>query len=276
MIIKSIPPLVTLWENDYISEIIQRLQVSENLKILIYSENYPNIANEILQICSSFKPDIIIHLSDEWGDWENKTDIYQCAAIVFRQYSHKHYPELKHVYQIPLGYMNHFGHKDQTIMKVQERNHVWGFCGDFCKKSHDGKSSEHILPRLIKFRHFLQKTKPEDMFKIYNNSVFMPNRRGNITLDCFRIYEAALAGCIPIIQGHIDELRNTFKFNLNSDIVPFIFTQNLEIELDNILHISEDTDKLQDLSNRCVIWFDNQITSIVKKIEEYDKQKYGM
>ncbi len=58
------------------------------------------------------------------------------------------------------------------------------------------------------------------MFDVYNDSIFIPNGRGNFTLDCFRIYEAILSGCIPVIVGKNEELDTIFYYN--NDKPPFI------------------------------------------------------
>ena len=36
---------------------------------------------------------------------------------------------------------------------------------------------------------------------IYSQSIFVFNGRGNVFLDCFRLYEAIIAGAIPVIVG---------------------------------------------------------------------------
>ena len=41
----------------------------------------------------------------------------------------------------------------------------------------------------------------------------MPVGRGNKSLDCFRLYEAIVAGAIPVICGPIEEINVTFNFN---------------------------------------------------------------
>ena len=51
---------------------------------------------------------------------------------------------------------------------------------------------------------------PRDMFDIYNNSIFVVNGRGNSNLDCYRIYEAIVAGAIPVIVGKQEEINITF------------------------------------------------------------------
>jgi hypothetical protein len=53
---------------------------------------------------------------------------------------------------------------------------------------------------------------PSDMAEIYRNAIFAPNGRGNVSLDCFRLYEAIVCGAIPVIIGTDEEIDRTFWY----------------------------------------------------------------
>ena len=57
-----------------------------------------------------------------------------------------------------------------------------------------------------------QTIKPYELFDLYRESLFVPIGRGNISLDCFRIYEAIVAGAIPVMCGTNQEIEMTFNF----------------------------------------------------------------
>ena len=54
-----------------------------------------------------------------------------------------------------------------------------------------------------------------EMGQIYNNTVFVIVGRGWISLDCFRIYEAIIAGAIPLVVGDPTEISRLFHYNGN-------------------------------------------------------------
>ena len=58
-----------------------------------------------------------------------------------------------------------------------------------------------------------------DLYIYYSNTYFCPVGQGHISYDCFRIYEAISAGCIPIVVGNYSVIMNTFKCYMNSDTI---------------------------------------------------------
>ena len=56
-----------------------------------------------------------------------------------------------------------------------------------------------------------------DLYTYYSNTYFCPVGQGHISYDCFRIYEAISAGCIPIVVGNYSVIINTFKCYMNSN-----------------------------------------------------------
>jgi hypothetical protein len=255
-----------LWEYQYLNTILNPYFDSD-IKIFIYSENDNNI-NEIIIFKESFKPDILIHLSDEWGIWNWQSMMYKNVKLIFRQYMFGHYPKFDNLFHIPLGFNNNFLKNKSPIKKIEERKNIWGFCGNINKENRLGIDN-NILNIFEKYPHeYIIKTEPENMFNVYNNSIFMINRRGNVSLDCLRIYEACMTGCIPIVQGNYKELLNTFSFNLNKETVPFIFIENYQDFDNRMKDLLEDKILLQNMSYSCISWFNNQIKCIQDKINE--------
>jgi hypothetical protein len=262
----SSDPIENFWERDFLNNILEPYR-DKNIKILIYSENTKD-KNSVLNFKINFKPDIIFHISDEWGNWHWQNHMYENVQLVFRQYMFQEYPKLSNVYQIPLGYMNDYLKLQKPIKKIKDRENFWGFCGNIETKEWQ-TSKNKIKQNLDKFPHkHIFRTEPENMFDVYNNSIFMPNRRGNKSLDCLRIYEACIVGCIPIIEGSLNESIETFSFNLNNDKVPFIFIENYENNISKIEKLYNDKELLQKMSDDCIIWFNNQMSSIHEKIKE--------
>lgn len=104
---------------------------------------------------------------------------------------------------------------------------------------------------------------PQKCFEIYNNSIFVICGRGNHSLDCFRIYEAIVAGSIPVIMGTLDEINVTFNYNDN--IPPFIYDNNWERIVVRCNLLLKDFDKLQKMQDMLLKWWSNE-TSVIRKL----------
>ena len=257
--------LDNLWECD----MFQHITYGTDYPILIYSQNTPNIEDIILGVKNYVKPKVIIHLSDEWKVSSKQRLIYEDTPLVLRQYSYAHLGQFNNVVQIPLGCMN--GYKvHKHINPVDKREYIFGFCGDLLKGGRRYINNSDILQFISKYKNYcMPDISVWDMSDIYNNSIFMPNRRGNMSLDCLRIYESCSNGCIPIIKGNLQELCDTFRFNINNEPLPFIFCEQYDEvfknKLDNLLN---DTRKLQIMSDACRNWYKKQIEDINKKLRE--------
>jgi hypothetical protein len=89
-----------------------------------------------------------------------------------------------------------------------------------------------------------------------NNSIFVICGRGNCSLDCFRIYEAIVAGAIPVIVGNLDEIQTTFNYNNN--YIPFIHDDSWEKVVVKCNDLLKDYDKLEQIRNDLKSWWNNE------------------
>ena len=80
-----------------------------------------------------------------------------------------------------------------------------------------------------------------EMFNLYLRSRFVPVGRGQLALDCFRIYEAIIAGAIPIVVGDDKEIQRTFNFSgsVGLEMPPAVFKPTWEEALDECRNMSE-------------------------------------
>jgi len=85
-------------------------------------------------------------------------------------------------------------------------------------------------------------------------------------LDCFRIYEAIVAGAIPVIVGSSYEITNTFNYDNN--IPPFIYDETWEKVVIKCTNLLNDVEELQKIQDNLITWWDNKILSIQKLIME--------
>lgn len=214
------------WEIDYIKELFSQkdlipLDLSKEYEleniVVVFTSNvhsYEKIKEFVIRV----KPICIVHLSDEWGTKPEYQELCKYTKILLRQYRHPSYPTYSNIYSIPLGYMNKMFNTSSTSLDLKpcsERSIPWSFIGNM-------KSDRYNL--VIKFSGWKtgivrNNVKPLEMASIYMDTCFVPCGRGNVTLDCFRLYEAAICGAIPVVVGSDKEIDETF----GGDRPPWIF-----------------------------------------------------
>lgn len=239
-----------------------------NNNILIFSSNelgYDDINN----IVNKLNPLIIIHLSDEGGNIKEYNMLANKTKLLLREYNHFGYNNYNNIYQIPLGYMqkmlsntNNLSSTNRTDIKsMNDRKYIWSFIGNI-------KQDRLQLINLFKKNfnsYFCDRTKPENMFNIYNNSIFVPNGRGNITLDCLRLYEASLCGAIPIVVGDMNEINITFNYNNN--LPPFIYEKSWEDAINTCKNLLNNKNELIKKQRQILLWWNTIISDIQNKIK---------
>ena len=286
------PNILINWELDYIkydividkniiSKTINEIDTHflENNKDLINSNIFVFSSNDtdtdtsykkLNEIITTLKPLVIIHLSDEYGVKNIKyLQLSYKTKLYLRQYNFKDYniSSYPNTYQIPLGYMvgmlKQQSSIDRTdIIPINERKYTWAFIGNM------KQDREELIDKFKNNfnNYYFQKTDPNEIYNIYNNSIFVPNGRGNITLDCLRLYEGALAGAIPVIMGNIDEIKYTFDFNNNRP--PFIYVETWDEAIIKCKELLKNPKKLTEIQNNILFWWNNIIKNIRMKIIE--------
>jgi hypothetical protein len=280
--IKLIYDNYATWEKDYIRELFSNVKYdiiyidSKILKnklenedkiinnnILVFSSNEYKY-NEILNIVLRIKPIIIVHLSDEWGNKPEYTHLAAYTKILLHQHHHINYPynNYNNIIQIPLGYMTGMFDKKNalnfTIKSLADRKYKWAFIGNIKKKDRQELISK--FTKKINKKFVGNNMTPSDMLNIYNDSIFIPNGRGNISVDCFRIYEAILSGSIPIIVCSEIEFNTVFYYN--NDIPPFILEKTWDGAVNKCKYLLNNFDELENIQKKNYEWLQNKIRSI--------------
>jgi hypothetical protein len=194
---------------------------------------------------------IVIHTSDECGHPNRKRNAeyswYDNCAVIFRQYQcgetiepffNNNAAAMTSSLQVilPLGWRTG---QMQMINSLASRKvppkklFSWGWAGTV--KS----DREKMLDAMTKVENGFSfratatnQMTPEEIFDLYQHSVFVPIGRGYVVLDCFRIYTALYAGAIPVVVGSTKEIRDTFSFlshdNDPESNLPFVFAPSWE------------------------------------------------
>jgi hypothetical protein len=244
-----------------------------NNSILIFTSNHISYP-DILATVKRLQPLVIIHLSDEWGNLPQYFNLSAYTSLYLRQYSHCSYAKFdKNAYQIPLGYMRGMISDKSSLdidygLTPHMRKYTWSFVGNM---KNDRKKI------LSQFMHEFPNNcvtsgkSSVEMYDIYRDSIFVLSVRGNNSLDCFRIYEAIIAGAIPVIIGPEDEIKYTFKYNGESPpCITAVNEVDAAYECKKLLY---EPQKLIDIQQQLIAWWKRQITTIRDIID--DKTGYN-
>jgi hypothetical protein len=246
------------WEGDYMRELFP-LEHFHYVNIKNFNASDPSIATPsvvwfrrhgskgplideaVNAIVLSSKPSILVQVSAERN--ESGDELYPLVPLVLRQYSIKRYRTRTrphtNVLQIPLGYMSGFLTVDKTsrvesdsaLVALQSlqytssmRDYNWAFIGSEHRQYHTERIEALKVFSSWSPHYRGSGLRPRQMRDIYLRSKFVLVGRGASNLDCFRIYEAILAGAIPIVVGSRTELTATFEYN--GDMPPLLFAQD--------------------------------------------------
>lgn len=234
--------------------------------ILVFSSNNYQF-KDVLRIVKAIKPNVILHLSDEQGRKEVFGALAKHTKLYVRNYNYTHYnlAQYTNVLQFPLGYTSGYisGQYSLDILPkpLHERQNKWAFVG---KLKQDRQKMLRVFQRNMAPYDCRTdgNVSPQDMFQIYNNSVFVPCGRGNMRLECFRLYEVVIAGAIPVVVGTTEEIAETFLYN-----PPFLFATSWE-EAEKRCRQLLDSDELKKLHEAMLIWWKSCIEGIQANIRK--------
>ena len=281
------------WEKDYIQELFSHMPclfvVPEQLKgkvpgedkwvggrcVLVFSSNVYTY-DEILPIVIRLQPKIVVHLSDEWGTKPEYTQLALHTPLLLHQYHFPHYASdsYTHMVQIPLGYMARMFQSSLPAFTfsfsekpIRERPYIWSFVGNI-KQDRQALIDAFTQRFPDKETHRIEnKISPAQMREIYHDSVFVPVGKGNVGLDCFRIYEAIFSGSIPVLVCSDTEFRDAFPYN--GDLPPFLYSSSWERAADrcaDLIHNPHSHTALEDLFQQNKTWLLTKLQSIQSRI----------
>lgn len=87
---------------------------------------------------------------------------------------------------------------------------------------------------------------------------FVPVGRGNKSLDCFRIYEAAACGAIPIVVGPALEMTNTF----GKPLPPMLWAATWAEAKDEVDRLLRNDQQLMLQQRSVVDWWETSLTKL--------------
>lgn len=277
-----------LWEYEYICDYILK-DVHFDLEMYEY-QDVPNIIsrkeklrdNCILVINGSIsyeqakllleniRPRILMHLSDEKGKYAKWTDLSRFTRLYLYGHNHGNYKYPKNSLRIPLGFVDGFLNNIKELKPLSQRKHNVTFVGkvksDRKEMIDQFRSMPNSFIRDVDHSWELDTLSfsPTELYDIYNDTKIILNGKGNYQLDCFRIYEGILTGCIVVTVGTADELRRTVQYS-GSDMPILTFSSWKEARkyCDNLLKKPQEMDKIQ---KKLLSWWNQTIHDIRKQI----------
>lgn len=283
------------WEEDFLEKDIfnqkyfdfpiniQYLNDDIDIDIYINDKNVI-IFNDVLKIdylnflIYKLNPITLIFLGDESGNKQIYYDLEKKTKIFYRQYNHPNKITYnRNNFQFPLGYVKHFlkgeSSLDKKILKIKDRKYISSFVGtiksdrmEMCNIFKNTFPNSYFASTHTDWGNpFNQLVKPDMLYDIYNHSIFVVNGRGNVSLDCFRIYEAIVAGSIPVVVGNIEEIKTTFDYN--NDMPFFIIGKNWNDAVFQCTEYLKDLIKLQDFQDNNIKWWKRNIQKIQNNIK---------
>lgn len=250
---------------------------SNKRKNIIIASN--GISLDFLEnMIKKLKPFVIFHLSDEFGKHQKYYNLYnrQHIKILFHQHNHENVDYKINHLQIPLGYASGYLLNNYFInckTKKYDFSFIGALKGDrkiMLDKFKNNFKKSFIHTGITKWRDgpSNQNITPNNVFNIYKNSLFVPIGRGSYRLDCYRLYEAIVAGAIPVICGTMEEINFTFNFN-NNPPPNIVIAETWDKAIILCKKIYNDKYKICEIINSNSEWFQIRNKDISKKINMF-------
>ena len=270
-ILSNIEKEVELFNKTTLLSLLNRTDITPHT-ILVVNDDCK--LEDIVSVAKHIQPRVIIYLSDETGTHQDRMILEQYTPVFFRQYNHKHYTYGPNNYQMPLGYLKYYlkGNCSSSPKKMAERTITCSFIGTVkSDRVHminifmNYMKNTRIVPVKNNWNFENMPVSQQTCFETYGNSIFVLNGRGNCSLDCFRIYEAIVAGSIPVIVGSEEEINTTFHYNNKRP--PLMYEESWEKALVHCNTLLEHPEALQKLQDELLTWWKDQHTTIHSLIQ---------
>jgi hypothetical protein len=241
--------------------------------------------DEIRSHISSFKWKLLLILSDEENafDW---TSLIDNSTIVWVQTPRPGMVRPRADRYILFGYPYEtkiFLSKIGSLPPINERQHLWCFAGQtqhwqrlqFINSIHPFM---HLGKAMIS-SGFSMGVDKETFLRLYLNSKLAPCPSGNVTPDCFRIWESLECGCLPIVNRFGPSQTPEYdywKHVLGESSVPFPVIDQWDQGVGVISRLSENVSELERMTNLSVAWWNDYKMKFMLNFENDIEQLSGV
>jgi len=257
------------WEVSWLSELLGETpfvindvtrmdQVVENALIVV-NHNIPYVAY-LAQYEARGLSFGLVHLSDEYMTDDIRPYEFASCKFVFRncyRASLEHHPK---VTQFALGYKYGFWENASAICN-EPRPHAWSFAGGM----RDNRRSCINLFKEIEPHELVIETGnsfnapatglPTDKYReLMLKSKFVLSPTGNVSVDCFRLYEALECGCVPIALPNTEfqPYEPSYWHKLFGEEPPFVCERTWELNLARVKKLLADPEEYERVRMKCV------------------------
>ena len=175
-----------------------------------------------------YKPAFTFLLSDEQGaSWCGNQRLADMAPMTLRQYAPPQHPMgMRHsMLTLPLGYNGPDGFVPRSNLTVaSKRSVVWAWAG--AVRNDRVEMLQVLQQAFANYDAAPNKNLPRSkMIPMYLAAKFVPNARGQVSHDCFRLYEASKSGAIPVVTGPRQRIFDTFGHFVGSEgrLPPWVY-----------------------------------------------------
>jgi hypothetical protein len=258
---------IVAWEVDYLQFLFRDAQwhwIDDARKIaplkpdvVVFMSNDFHFAG----VLDGWTPKILVHLSDECGRTPMFHRLTEPIPLVLRQYRFQHYYRPHNVRHIPLGFMACMFDDPTAIATPDlsaERPYKWSFVGNIKNERVSAIASFNAWSP-----NWQGSCTPGELRHVYTSSEFVLCPRGNVTMDCFRNYEATICGAIPVVAGcSKKEYAETFGDIGNP---PWVFSETWDAALVICRNLVE-SGTVAELRKENTLWWSSEIQSLHEAI----------
>jgi hypothetical protein len=210
---------------------------------------------------------VLLHLSDETLQQFGCTQLYRHSGLVLRAYGDKQH-RAHNVHQLALGYMNTYLPVSSDNFSTTstppsahidtDRPYRWSFIGNLHGKGKEDRA--WMIQNFSSWKpYFLgQNMTPAEIRSYYSNSTFVVSGRGWHRLDCLRIYEAMIAGAVPVIAGDTEEIVGSFNFN--GDPLPAVYASSWDLAVEIVQGMTKQ--QIDEKRKQLLIWWTRHLKTI--------------
>lgn len=245
---------------------------------------------EILQQ-SAKKPRVLLHFSDEAGKHDPNwiyPRIMPHDGLVLRQYQFwDRLPAEPRTRIMPLGYNMHLDFDGDSCSAAmlnaangtRQRKYGWAFVGgmhdtpwgnraDMVSELLGGRRFSHE-DQLDSTEAFVGQKKGAEMFDVYKQAVFAPNLPGAKNNECFRVYESAIAGAIPVIVGDAHEIQRSYSYHgFKGDKPPFLFASTWKEARTKMRRLLRHRRRLEAMHKELPRWYCSWMRGIQNELDK--------
>lgn len=274
LLVEKMPHARVLFMNSHQLVRYREKHASEK-RIVVFSSSTVKV-EQMKMMLEAFDAHVVFHFSDEFGDRHAFCELATLTKVFFHQHRFESYPRYPNMVHIPLGFKTGFVYpskEGKSPTPSTTRELTWSFIGTLKQQSNRQRMLDTFKNRLSQYPSFAQTdggVSTRMMGEIYAKSVFVPSDRGDVVLDCFRLYEAMLAGAIPVVVGAQKELRQTFLFDGEDDFPPFLVANTWNEAAQRCIELLQDNkqEELLEMQQKNIQWIQRHLQQIRTQVQQ--------